>query len=180
MSRLLSPLYRQHEVTQAVSEPHRDTLALYRILGNDLPPRHALNQTMENLQFLLEHELDVAHTEILDPDVSRSILHIEKYFVLNRIANPDTLDGIRKLLFDYGVSEDYIIEIPFEWEEYSKLTHRWDGGVADVAGVWGLRSRSKAEIDAAETQLLRVAEELPLLNATFAASTFLRPGHQTS
>lgn len=169
VSWLISPPCRQHhEVTPAISEPQRDTLALYRILGNDLPPRHAVNQTMENLRFLLEHELDVAQTVVLDPDVSPSILHIDKFFVLNRIANPDTLQGIRKLLFDYGVSEDHIIDIPFEWEEYAKLAPRWDGGVANVADVWGLRP---AQFGAAETQLQRVADELPLLNATLAAST---------
>ena len=50
-----------------------NTFILYRILGNDLPPRHGSRQTLENLRFLLDNEPDF-------PD-------LEKRWVVNRIAD---------------------------------------------------------------------------------------------
>lgn len=122
-------------------QPERDTIVMYRIIGNDLPPRHALNQTLQNLHFLLSNEHNISNTVQLfgpSPSDNRPALHIDKYFVLNRITSADTRTAIRRLLLEKGISDDRILEIPFEWEEYEQRQLRWDGGVADAADVWGL------------------------------------------
>src|SRR5690554_3566160 len=49
-----------------------NTLVLYRIVGNDLYPRHAKGQSRENLRFVLENE----------PDFDAC----EKIWILNRIV----------------------------------------------------------------------------------------------
>lgn len=36
-----------------------DNFIIVRIIGNDLPPRHSPNQTIDNLRFILEHEPDL-------------------------------------------------------------------------------------------------------------------------
>lgn len=38
-----------------------DDFALIRIIGNDLPPRHKSGQSLENLQYVLEHEAEFAN-----------------------------------------------------------------------------------------------------------------------
>src|SRR5690606_32334685 len=40
-----------------------DTFVLYRIIGNDLPPRHKRGQAIANLRFILEHEPALAGCE---------------------------------------------------------------------------------------------------------------------
>ena len=37
-------------------DKEEDTFAFYRILGNDLPPRHTVGQTLEKLDFILKNE----------------------------------------------------------------------------------------------------------------------------
>jgi hypothetical protein len=50
-------------------------IRVYRILGNDLPPRHSPTQTLDNLKFILEHE----------PEFEG----VEKRFLLNRILDEE-------------------------------------------------------------------------------------------
>lgn len=128
----------QNSFPDSVEEPHRDTLVLYRILGNDLPPRHAANQTLQNLDFLLRNELPFLNATDLSQTAQSPFRRIDKYFILNRITAAKTVAAIRRLLLDYGVDEDHMLEIPFEWEEYEQRSFRWDGGVADASDVWGL------------------------------------------
>lgn len=135
--------------------PERDTLILYRILGNDLPPRHSPGQTLRNLRFLLQHESDFSSLPHLGPhSVHHSHLYgsgsgakkshsedggllVDKYFVLNRIAEPEMLGAILGLLRLYAVPESRILVIPFDWNEYQRRDFRWDGGVDKVVG-WGI------------------------------------------
>lgn len=135
--------------------PERDTLVLYRILGNDLPPRHSPGQTLRNLRFLLQHESDFSVLPPLGPHgVHHSHLYgsgnkakeahsqmgglrVDKYFVLNRIADPEMVSAIIGLLHLYAVPDSRILLIPFEWDEYQRREFRWDGGV-DMARGWGL------------------------------------------
>jgi len=77
---------------------------LYRILGNDLPPRHKIGQTLENLQFILEYE--------------SSLLGCEKRWVINRIVNDKQEKAIIALLEDYNQKYIYI---PFIKQEYSAI-----------------------------------------------------------
>ncbi|RIB17531.1 hypothetical protein C2G38_2037658 [Gigaspora rosea] len=87
----------------------RDQIILYRILGNDLPPRHKAGQTLRNVRFILEHETEFLNTK--------------KWWILNRIADPDYEDTLISLLKLH--KQDYI-RIPFNENEYSKLDFRID------------------------------------------------------
>ncbi|GAA5861421.1 hypothetical protein JCM3774_000243 [Rhodotorula dairenensis] len=133
----------------------RDTLVLYRILGNDLPPRHAPGQTLRNLRFLLEHESDfsilpplgphgVHHAHMYGSGSQAKLAHsqdsglrVEKYYILNRIAEPEHLGAIIGLLRLYSVPDSHILTIPFDWNEYQRRDFRWDGGVDNAHG-WDL------------------------------------------
>ncbi|GAA5916950.1 hypothetical protein JCM8208_001655 [Rhodotorula glutinis] len=135
--------------------PERDTLVLYRILGNDLPPRHSPGQTLRNLRFLLQHESDFSVLPPLGPHgihhshlygsgnkakeahTQMGGLRVDKYFVLNRIADPEMVSAIIGLLHLYSVPDSRILVIPFDWSEYQRREFRWDGGV-DMARGWGL------------------------------------------
>ena len=77
---------------------------LWRILGNDLPPRHNEQQTLENLRFILENE------EVF-PDC-------EKRFLLNRILSVELVEQYKELLAQYGYEFD---EIPVDGDEYSQI-----------------------------------------------------------
>lgn len=78
-----------------------NTFILYRILGNDLPPRHGSRQTLENLRFLLDHEPEF-------PD-------LEKRWVVNRIADGEREAELIALLEERGQT---YVHIPFDREVY--------------------------------------------------------------
>ena len=81
--------------------------ALYRILGNDLPPRHSAGQTLTNVRFILDHEPDF-------PDCS-------KHWVLNRITDAAVEADLIALLTERG--QDFF-RIPFEADAYAACG--WD------------------------------------------------------
>ncbi|KAI9316056.1 alginate lyase-domain-containing protein [Dichotomocladium elegans] len=89
--------------------PHneRDQLLLYRIIGNDLPPRHKQGQTLSNLHFILEHEPVFPNTR--------------KIFLLNRISDPVSESAIIDLLERYHAE---YLRIPFVEEEYKQIDFR--------------------------------------------------------
>ncbi|KAF9979925.1 hypothetical protein BGZ65_005796 [Modicella reniformis] len=78
-----------------------ESIVLYRILGNDLPPRHRPGQTLSNVRFILEHE----------PEFNKT----HKLWVLNRIVDPSAEESIIQLLDHHR--QEYI-RIPFEEQEY--------------------------------------------------------------
>jgi hypothetical protein len=82
----------------------RDQIILYRIIGNDLPPRHKEGQTLSNLQFILDHEPSFPNTR--------------KIFLLNRIIDPINEATIIRLLDSYHM--DYL-RVPFDQTEYEQL-----------------------------------------------------------
>ncbi|WP_204840026.1 hypothetical protein [Cereibacter ovatus] len=82
----------------------KDEFVLYRIIGNDLEPRHAAGQSITNLGFILEHE-----GELTD---------CRKKWVLNRIYDPEQEQKLLRLLEDHR--QDYI-RIPFDFDEYAKI-----------------------------------------------------------
>ena len=86
--------------TPIAGEP--DTFVLYRIIGNDLPPRHGRGQSLANLRFLLEHE----------PPLSGC----EKRWVVNRITDPAQEAAILALLNAHGQP---VLHIPFVEAEYA-------------------------------------------------------------
>ncbi len=96
---VLKDEYQQLEI---LNEP--DTFVLYRILGNDLPPRHSPEQTIKSVTFLLEHEPELPHCE--------------KRWVLNRIVNPAQEARLIDLLKSYNQS---YFSIPYIESEYGEL-----------------------------------------------------------
>lgn len=77
---------------------------LYRILGNDLPPRHSKDQTVINADFILQNEEGFAGTR--------------KIFCLNRIVDQEKVKYLREQIEFHG--HPYF-EIPFDLEEYREL-----------------------------------------------------------
>ncbi|QBY01811.1 glycosyltransferase [Rhodophyticola sp. CCM32] len=84
-----------------------DNFVLYRILGNDLPPRHESGQTLKNLRFILENE----------PPLERC----EKRWVVNRVVDPEQEAAILALLEEFKQPS---LRIPFLLEEYADVD--WD------------------------------------------------------
>lgn len=87
--------------------PHETTFVLYRILGNDLPPRHEIGQSERNLRFLLEHEPDL-------PDC-------ERRYVLNRILDPAKERRLLRILQHYDAE---VLHLPFEADAYRHIGWR--------------------------------------------------------
>ncbi|KAJ8657670.1 hypothetical protein O0I10_006485 [Lichtheimia ornata] len=92
---------------QSTSSQYRDQLLLYRIIGNDLPPRHKEGQTLSNLRFILEHEPSFPNTR--------------KIFVLNRITDPVNERAIIQLLERYNAE---YLNIAFNETEYQRIDFR--------------------------------------------------------
>lgn len=84
-----------------------DRFVLYRIVGNDLIPRHKKGQSIANLAFILNNEPEL-------PDC-------EKRFVVNRIVDKAVERRIIEMLDNAGAP---YIHIPFKWEEYRQTG--WD------------------------------------------------------
>lgn len=98
--------YQAVDVEEPLSEVP-DTFVLYRIVGNDLVPRHEKGQSRKNLDFILQHESDLPGCE--------------KRFVVNRIVDPEEERKIIGMLDDAGYS---YIHVPFSWDEYR--SREWD------------------------------------------------------
>lgn len=81
--------------------------ALYRILGNDLPPRHSAGQTLTNVRFILDHE--------------PAFPNCSKHWVLNRITDAAVEADLIALLTERG--QDFF-RIPFEGDAYAACG--WD------------------------------------------------------
>jgi len=81
-----------------------DNFILYRIIGNDLYPRHEKGQSRRNLQFILKNE--------------PALIDCEIRWVINRIIDQDEEEKIIKLLEEYDQS---FIHIPFIAEEYRTI-----------------------------------------------------------
>tara|TARA_R110002126_G_scaffold291803_1_gene459381 strand:- start:211008 stop:212774 length:1767 start_codon:yes stop_codon:yes gene_type:complete len=92
----------------ALAKEH-DTFALYRIIGNDLKPRHRQGQSYSNLKFILENE-----------PVLRDCT---KFWVVNRIFEPEPEQEIIDLLQQHH--QDFI-HIPFVAEDYQKIGLDYD------------------------------------------------------
>lgn len=82
-----------------------DTFALYRTLGNDLPPRHTAGQTESNLRFILEHE----------PQLEAC----EKRWIVNRIQDPAREEAVLRLLQEFDQPYEHI---PFIAGEYQQIS----------------------------------------------------------
>jgi alginate lyase len=88
-------------------EVEPDTFVLYRIIGNDLHPRHKKGQSRENVKFILDNE----------PALS----NCEKRWVVNRIIDPDEEAAIIALLEE---RRQPYFRIPFDMKDYRSVP--WD------------------------------------------------------
>ena len=100
---------RETYARSSASEAYRegkDDFALYRILGNDLPPRHRPGQTLANLEFCLVNEPDFEDCQ--------------KWWVVNRIFDENRRRDILACLKDYG--QNYIT-IDFDPSAYARIAN---------------------------------------------------------
>ncbi len=81
-----------------------DTFALVRIIGNDLPPRHSIGQSRENLDFVLRNE----------PEFDGC----QKLWIVNRIVNKT--EEARLIARLDAAGADYEV-IPFVAEDYAQV-----------------------------------------------------------
>lgn len=100
----LKPLESEYINKWVRSQLKKDNFVLYRIIGNDLVPRHKKGQSRENIQFILENE----------PELPRC----EKRFIINRIIDPNELKAIKELLEKHNMP--YTV-IPFDKKEYDQI-----------------------------------------------------------
>jgi hypothetical protein len=84
-----------------------DTVILYRIIGNDLYPRHEYGQSRKNVQFILENEPELEGCQ--------------KRWILNRIVNLEERAALKALLDSYG---QHYTEISFSQKEWCGID--WD------------------------------------------------------
>lgn len=97
--------------SQAPTAHHRPLgFVLYRILGNDLPPRHQVGQTLNNLRFILRHEPPLEGCE--------------KRWVVNRIVDHGLEAAILAELERHG--QPYL-HLPFDEAVYATLPFSFDG-----------------------------------------------------
>jgi hypothetical protein len=112
---VVSSLTKQTIPKQPVKEIQVDTrfpsteLVLLRAIGNPLPPRHDSEQAINNLKFTLENEYEYPH--------------LEKQWVLNRLADEDLVTRLADLMESHG--QKYTV-IPFNLTEYDEVQYRFD------------------------------------------------------
>ena len=104
-------------VDKAASEDGMFSMILIRAIGNSLPPRHDVNQTINNLAFTLEHE--------------EQLPRLSKHWILNRIVDDTVLQRAINLLEHYN--ETYTT-IPFVLSDYDEIAYRYDRVADDQVG----------------------------------------------
>lgn len=137
----------------------KDTFALYRIIGNDLPPRHSPDQTLSNLEFMLKFE--------------PAFDDCRKIWVLNRIVDPEQEERIRELLERY--SAEYLV-IPFDADEYRRIG--WNFERLGPEGTFTAQFRSRYVGSAFEKAIEHVYhyKNLYVMNNNGARNVALRHG----
>ena len=136
-----------------------DNFVVYRIIGNDLYPRHKKGQSRENLRFILEHESDFEHCE--------------KAFIVNRIIDQEEEKAIIKLLEEH---RQRYIHIKFCPEEYERIG--WDTKALPKLGYFNskdfyyLEPREKVRVSGAVYRL----KNNYVMNNNGARNTALRDG----
>jgi hypothetical protein len=99
-----APVLDQSAEAKMAARP--DSFVLYRIIGNDLVPRHARGQSYSNVEFILLNE--------------PAFKNCEKRWVLNRIFDAAERARIKDLLDAHG---QVYFEIPFSWDEFSAVPY---------------------------------------------------------
>lgn len=136
-----------------------DTFIYYRIIGNDLYPRHKRGQSLENIKFILDHEpaLEGCH----------------KKFIVNRIFDKENEASIIDLLNARG--QDYLI-IPFDAQEYQRIGFDVDGfGEPGFLSSKKFESFEKAKRVRVETSVYR-RKNAYVMNNNGARNAALKDG----
>ena len=81
-----------------------DTFVLYRIIGNDLPPRHREAQSIGNVEFILDNE--------------PALENRQKRWIVNRIVDAHAEEAIIRLLTE---RQQRFLRIPFDIDEYARI-----------------------------------------------------------
>jgi len=101
----------------------------YRILGNDLPPRHRKGQTLANLKIILDRE--------------PAFKDVEKRWIVNRIVDPQDEQKIIKLLEKYA--QKYQV-IPFDRKKFKKIPQEcFKERLNEMIGLNGARNLALRE-----------------------------------
>jgi hypothetical protein len=135
------------------------SFVLYRILGNDLYPRHMKGQTRENARFILKHE--------------PTLPNCEKRWIINRIFDPEEETQIIQLLQE---NNQPFLRIPFISGAYRQVG--MDHECFPDVRFWfkgdfsGLSEKSKIE---AEMQIFRL-KNLYAMNNNGARNAALYDG----
>lgn len=136
-----------------------DTFALYRIIGNDLFPRHAKGQSFGSVSFILKHE--------------PVLQNCDKYWVLNRIRDTQEKARIMDLL---SSAKQKFIDIPFDLTEYQSIG--WDFDALPNPGFFA--SKAFSELDPEQMMRAHVAayrhKNIYLMNNNGARNLALNEG----
>lgn len=124
-------------------------IVLYRILGNDLPPRHKRGQTYTNLKFILQHE--------------PPLINCQKKWIVNRVVDFREEEKILRLLEEY---KQPFIRIPFSLQEYVFCSNR---KIVDATVDSQIRSEADRQ---------RHNKILYIMNINAARNVALRDGKQ--
>lgn len=125
----------------------KDSFMLVRIIGNDLEPRHRKGQSFDNANFILDNEPAF-------PDC-------EKFWIVNRIADPEEELRIVRLLESRGQS---FHRIPFDLDAYGKIPWDLDGLPARELRFSGKHGQSAGLKAARYETHIRRSKNLYLMN----------------
>ena len=125
----------------------KDSFMLVRIIGNDLEPRHRKGQSFDNASFILDNEPAF-------PDC-------DKFWIVNRIADPDEEARIVRLLEGRGQS---FVRIPFDLEAYGRIAWDIDRLAAKQLRFSGKSGRSAELTPARYETLIRHSKNRYLMN----------------
>jgi len=136
-----------------------DRFVLYRIVGNDLYPRHRLGVSRANVQFILQHEPPLADCE--------------RRWVVNRIVDPAEERAIIDLLERHQQS---YLHLPFVQEEYARIG--WDlDCFADLEFLLNFRSSdSPRHFHLSREARSRQSKNAYVMNNNGARNAALRAG----
>jgi hypothetical protein len=134
-----------------------DDFVLYRIIGNDLHPRHRRGQAADNLRFILEREPPL-------PGCTKA-------WIVNRIVDPEQEAAVIALLEAHGQA---YLHIPFDWDVYAAIAPDLElfppGGFftrIDRSAA-GARRRMRADVQARRPQVLYAMNNNGARNAAIA------------
>ena len=125
----LDAIREAYDRSIVAAEP--DTFVVYRILGNDLSPRHGAGQSFDNASFILDHEPDLPSCE--------------KRWIVNRIYDTRAEAKIIDLLERRG---QRYARIPFDFDEYARI----DWALEDFPEPGFLTSQRFVDLDARAKQ----------------------------